>query len=450
MRDDAWLARAVDRYHELCADASLAGPEVVTAFVQAQRAGGLTFGGTVQCRSLRPAFITAERLETLRRSVSDLCDALRVLETRALRDASLAAELGLSADERALIQIDPGYDDATVVSRLDTYFDERPRVLEYNADSPAGMSYQAGQAALVRALPVMERFASEYRLEELRADIALRETLLDVWSRFAQRKGIGKNTTPRIAIVDLAAAATSAEFQLVAKDLADHGVRSVIATPEDLSYHEGSLLAFGQRVDLVYKRLLVADFLSRYDLKHPLVRAYADGAVCVASSFRCVISHKKKALFALREPSRASWFTQQQRSAIEEYVAPTWPLYACSRSELEAMRSEYVLKPNDAHGGENVVLGWECDEGQWRQALDAAGDGDYVIQERVAPTRGRYPLFDADAPAQGATLRTVIEDCNAYVFRGALGGILTRLSDAAVINVSRGGQAIPTFILSPV
>jgi hypothetical protein len=52
-------------------------------------------------------------------------------------------------------------------------------------------------------------------------------------------------------------------------------------------------------------------------------------------------------------------------------------------------------------------------------------------------------------PGDGASLRTLIEDCNAYVFRGSLGGILTRLSDAAVINVSRGGQAIPTFVIDP-
>jgi uncharacterized circularly permuted ATP-grasp superfamily protein len=449
MRGDAWLARAVDRYHELCADPSLAGPDVVAEFVGAQRASGLTFGGAVQCRSLRPAFITPERLAALRSSVTALWGALCVLETRAQRDATLAADLGLSADERALVAIDPGYDDATVVSRLDTYFDAGPRVLEYNADSPAGMSYQAGQASLIRKLPVMARFATEYRLQQLRADVALRETLLAVWAQFARRKGIA-DAKPSVAIVDLAAAATSPEFRLVAQDLADHGVQAVIATPDDLRYEQGALLAFGRRVDLVYKRLLVADFLARYDLDHPLIRAYADGAACVASSFRCVITHKKKALFALRDPRHASWFSDEQRRAIEEHIALTWPLEARSRVELEAARADSVLKPNDAHGGENVVLGWECDDAQWRSALDVAEQGEYVIQQRVAPTRGRYPVFDAEAPHLGAELRTLIEDCNAYVFRGALGGILTRLSDAEVINVSRGGQAIPTFVLQPI
>ncbi len=69
-------------------------------------------------------------LDTLRRVVTSLWSAFRAIESRAVRDASLAVELGLSADERMLAAIDPGYDDATVVSRLDTYFNDRPRVLD--------------------------------------------------------------------------------------------------------------------------------------------------------------------------------------------------------------------------------------------------------------------------------------------------------------------------------
>jgi len=402
----------------------------------------------VQCRSLRPAFITRERVDTLRNAVSSLWRAFKTLEERALRDESLAVEIGLSADERALAAIDPGYDDATIVSRLDTYFRDAPRVLEYNADSPAGMSYQAGQAALMQRLPVMTRFRSEFRLQDLRADIALRETLLGVWREFASRKGI-RTSTPVIAIVDLAGAASGAEFQLVARDLESHGIPALIATSEDLTYRAGKLQARGRDIDLVYKRLLVADFLAHYDLHHPLVEAYAAGAVCVASSFRCTIAHKKKALSALLDPRHSAWFAAEERRTIGALVARTFSLASVNRQALEADRQSWGLKPNYAHGGEGVTLGWESDAAQWRASLDAARNGDYVVQERVEPTFGSYPVFDALRPGDGASLRTLIEDCNAYVFRGSLGGILTRLSDAAVVNVSQGGQAIPTLIIEP-
>ncbi|HXW51667.1 MAG TPA: hypothetical protein VEJ41_06715 [Candidatus Acidoferrales bacterium] len=447
-RDDLWLDRAIDRYHELCADPSLAGPQVVRDFAQAQVSAGLTFGGAVQCRSLRPAFVTHERLAALRRAVRDFRACIGIIERRALSDASLAARLGLNAAERALIEIDPGYEGATVVSRLDTFFDAAPRVIEYNADSPAGMSYQAGQAELMRALPVFARYALEYDCEELRADVALRETLVSVWREFCTRKQLPARL-PSVAILDLAGAATSTEFALVSHDLEAHGMSSCIATPDDLRYEGGSLYAFGRQIDLVYKRLLVADFIERYDLTHPLVRAYADGAACVVSSFRCTIGHKKRVLAELCYPGNAAWFTEAQRTAIAQLVAPTWAARDVDEERLIAEREELVLKPNDAHGGENVLLGWECDEQTWCEAVTHTRTADYVAQRRVRPPLGTYPVFDATAPERGAKPTPLIEDRNAYVFRDELGGILTRLSSTGIINVSRGGQAIPTFVLRP-
>ncbi len=454
MRDDEFLARAIDRYHELCKDASLAGPDVVQAFVQAQLDAKLTFGGVVQCRSLRPALLTAERLRELERAVELLWQAFRQIEERALRDPSLAVALGLTEQERLLAKIEPGYRDATVVSRLDTYFRERPLVLEYNADSPAGISYQAGQTALMRQTPVFARFCQEYRLEEMHADTSLRETLLEVWREFADaRRGRhagadGPSSVPTIAVVDLAGAATGPEFELVVRDLRKHDIPAFIAAPEDLRYESGELRAFGKRIDMVYKRLLVADFLAHFDLQHPLIRAYADGAVCVASSFRCTIAHKKKALAILKDPARAGWFSAEQRHAIETLVPNTWAADSFANSDGAARpQNGLLLKPNDAHGGDGITLGWDVDAGTWLAARADATHNGFVVQERVEPRMSTYPIFDLSAPADGAKLQTLIEDCNAYVFRGRLGGVLTRLSQQPVINVSKGGQAVPTFVL---
>jgi uncharacterized circularly permuted ATP-grasp superfamily protein len=447
-RDEAWLARAIDRYHELCAQVPLGGPVVATAFADAQRRNNLTYGGRVLCRSLRPALIAPQAVHELTIAIRDFWNVIRIVEQRALQDQSLAIELGLSEQERNLIAIDPGYDDATVISRLDTFHDRQPAVIEYNADSPAGISYQAGQVELMRSMPVFQRFAAEYRLEYLAADAALRDTLLGVWQEFSLRKGLARRS-PIVAILDLAGSATSTEFQLVERDLSAHGISTVIATPEDLSYRDGALHAGGRHVDLVYKRLLVADFLARYDLRHPLIQAYREGAVCVASSFRCTIAHKKRALAMLCDPSHASWFSTEQLAAVLGLVAPTWPFATFDRATVENEREDYVLKPNDAHGGESVYLGWESDESQWHQALEDASRRDYVVQRRVQVSHGTYPVFDAQAPQLGTKLVTFIEDRNAYIFRGKFGGVLTRLSESAIINVSQGGQAIPTFVIHP-
>jgi len=47
----------------------------------------------------------------------------------------------------------------------------------------------------------------------------------------------------------------------------------------------------------------VQEFLLRFDLTHPLVRAYRDHTVCVVNSFRSELAHKK-AMFGLLTTKR--------------------------------------------------------------------------------------------------------------------------------------------------
>jgi uncharacterized circularly permuted ATP-grasp superfamily protein len=447
-RDDDRLADAIRRYHELCRQEVLAGPAVVERFVRTQREAGLTFGQTVLCRSLRPGFVTPAMVATFEETVAGFYGAIRVIEERALTDPALASELGLSETERLLCAVDPGYDDASCVGRLDALWSGRPVIIEYNADSPAGISFQAAQAALFREVPVFAAFAAEYELREMDATAALRRALLSVWDEFRTRYAPGRPATPSIAIVDLAGAATGGEFSLVARDLHEHSIPALVAAPEDLRYEAGDLRVGGRRIDLVYKRLLVADFLARYDLTHPLACAYRDHAVCVASSFRCTIAHKKRALAILYSRRGSDLLDARQRDTMRAVIAPTSRIEEWTDEDLAASRRRLVIKPNDGHGGADVQVGAACDESTWRAALVRARGEGWVVQDYVPPARGVYPIFDPDHPERGLTFASCPEDRDAYVLRGRLGSILTRLGDGAVINVSRGGQAIPTFVLS--
>jgi hypothetical protein len=46
-------------------------------------------------------------------------------------------------------------------------------------------------------------------------------------------------------------------------------------------------------IDLVYRRIKVSEFLVRFDLNHPLVRAYRDHAVCMVNSFRSEMAQRR-------------------------------------------------------------------------------------------------------------------------------------------------------------
>ena len=110
-----------------------------------------------------------------------------------------------------------------------------------------------------------------------------------------------------------------------------------------------------------------------------------------------------------------------------------------------ASRGRLVLKPNDDYGGAGIVLGWEADDAAWERAVATALASPYIVQERVAIPSEPYPSV-VDGRAVFA-LRMM--DTAPFVCHGDYAeGCLTRLSTAALLNVTAGGgSTIPTFVV---
>jgi hypothetical protein len=55
-----------------------------------------------------------------------------------------------------------------------------------------------------------------------------------------------------------------------------------------------------------------------------------------------------------------------------------------------------------------------------------------------------FPHFD---DAGRVTMRDMLVDLAPYLFRGRLGGYLTRLSTTGLANVTSGGGQVPAFVI---
>ena len=106
-----------------------------------------------------------------------------------------------------------------------------------------------------------------------------------------------------------------------------------------------------------------------------------------------------------------------------------------------------MLKPNDEYGGTGVLLGWEASVSAWDDALEAAlrePPGTWVVQERIPIRREIFPQFDGEG---AVTMRDMLVDMAPYLFRGRMGGYLTRLSATGLANVTSGGGQVPAFVV---
>ena len=102
-----------------------------------------------------------------------------------------------------------------------------------------------------------------------------------------------------------------------------------------------------------------------------------------------------------------------------------------------------MLKPNDEYGGKGVTLGWTVDQSEWEQALKEAQGESYVVQEAVPVPHEPFPVA-----LEGVKVMDLAIDLDPYLFEGRPGGVLTRLSSSALLNVTAGaGSIVPTYLV---
>src|SRR3954469_23240471 len=436
----------------------------------------LRFGDRVICPFLRPFFLDAAD-EARVRGVAEMLWTLGERVAReAMSDPALLGALALSADEIRLAEIDPGYQTASTAARADAFIlPGSLQFAEYNAESPAGAGYSQGLAELFNEEPVMSGFRRQFDARFARPVETLLEALLASYREWG-----GTASPPRMAIVDWREVPTFSEFEILRDAFTALGVPTGICDPRDLEFAAGSrmsagtgrgLYANGERIDLVYRRVLINDIVGRDSECRALLDGYRSGTVCVANTLRCKIPHKKAFFAVLTDERHARLFSADERAMIARHVP--WTALVEERQvtidgrpvdlvpHLRAHRDYFVVKPNDEYGGTGVTLGWETSEADWDTVLAraiaerdpstplGAGRG-WVAQRRIAVRREIFPVCGATGSggADQVEPRDMLVDFAPYIFRGRLAGYLTRLSASGLANVTSGGGQVPAFVVS--
>jgi hypothetical protein len=270
---------------------------------------------------------------------------------------------------------------------------------------------------------------------------------------YKQYGGIGK---PNIAIVEFRPGYLSgqSEFELFRDSFVKEGYAVEIVSPEQLEYRNHVLRKGRFEIDLVYRRLGVQEFLLRFDLTHPLVRAYRDHSVCVVNSFRAELAHKKAMFGLLTDETVTEGFPASERKAIRDHV-PWTRLVSATKTTygeqsvdlpefLVQNRERFALKPNDDYGDQHSYFGWEMDAAAWERAVKQAMRTPYVAQERVDPARSVFPLMTFGH----LEFREMQVDVHPHAYLGKVQGCSSWLSGGSS-GFSSAAGIVPTFLIDP-
>jgi hypothetical protein len=447
------LHDAVSRYHDLLGDKSLADSSRAM-LDEGLDESKLIFGGRRLSPYLRPHFVTEADFSRIIAVCETVWSAIQKIKDAAIHDDSIIRDLGVTEIERDLISIDPGYAAVSPTARLDSFLTESAySFVELNGESPAGIAYVDAAYDIFSRLPVMKKFGETYNVRPLYGRRYLLEVLLDSYEEFLGRK---PDHPPRIAIVDLKGLPTQKEFELF-KDFFDlEGYPAVICAPDELEFTDNQLRVGDFAIDIVYKRLLVNEYLPIMSEYPALLDAYRAGAICMVNSFRSKLIHKKALFAVLTDQCRAALFSGDEQEAIRKHVPWTRLVRAEQTdyfgSEIDLLeylrenRERLVLKPNDDYGGHGITIGWNSDAAAWEAALsNALSNGDYLAQERVPTAREVFPALKDNGTLDFAEQ---LVDLDPLLFNGRVRSAFTRLSSTELANVSSGGGMVPTFIIS--
>ena len=445
---------AVAYYHQLLEDADLAEASRQMLDDRLEHAR-LIFGGRRLTPYLRPHFLAESDWKNSKQSCEIIWSALQKVKDAAVADDAILDELGVTEIEKDLVKIDPGYSQVSPTARLDSFLtDDAYSFVELNGESPAGIAYADSATEIFRSLPVMRRFEQKYAVEALEGRSKLLQVLLSSYDEFCGGKADKK---PVIAIVDLKDLPTQKEFELFRDYFEERGYDALICSPDELEFDNGKLYLGGVAIDIVYKRLLVNEYLPIMHDAPALLQAYRAGAICMVNSFRSKLVHKKAIFAVLTNERYAKFFNDVELDAIAKHV----PWTRTFRSEktinngleidlvewTRANSHKLVLKPNDDYGGHGIYIGWNSSVAEWDTAIGhALANGDYLIQERVKTAKEMFPML-LDQIGKWGMIEQLV-DLDPLLFNGVVGSAFTRLSSNELANVTAGGGMVPTFIIS--
>ncbi len=447
------LKQAVAHYHELLEDADLAtaSQQMLDAQLESSK---LIFGGRRLSPYLRPHFVMESDWVQIKRTCETIFGALQKVKDAAIASDEILDALGVTEIERELVRIDPKYSHVSPTSRLDSFLtSESYSYVELNGESPAGVAFSDSATEIFKLLPVMQRFAERYEITGLEGSSKMLDVLIECYAEFC---GGTPKSDPLIAIVDLEDLPTIKEFELFRDYFESNGYRSIICSPGELEFDGTRLSCNGTEIDIVYKRLLVNEYLPIMDEQPALLDSYRAGAICMVNSFRGKLVHKKAIFAVLTNERYKHLFSDVELDAIVKHI-PWTRTFRDERTEndgesielVEWTRSnlhKLVLKPNDDYGGHGIYIGWNSSEAEWDDAIKMAlKDGDYLVQERVKTAKELFPMF-TDEEGRWELVEQLV-DLDPLLFMGKVGSAFTRLSSTELANVSSGGGMVPTFII---
>ncbi len=399
-----------------------------------------------------PKLFTVRETELFDRLIRELYGIFdRVIE-HYLTDPSYRKLFGFPRELEELILQEPLYPCNIPMARIDLFYNEKTgayQFCEFNTDGASAMNEDRELNLAFAQSLAYRQFAAKYDCKTCE--------LFDSWVTQALRiyrdaRG-EKDACPRVAIVDFLENATINEFYIYKDAFEKAGCETVICDMRAIRF-DGThcMTEDGNVIDLIYRRAVTSDILSHMEESAAFLDAYRSGSVCVLGDFRTQIVHNKILYKILHMEQTKSFLSASQRAFVQAHIPLTMSLHELfdgSHEELKERvldkKDQWIIKPEDSYGSKGVHAGVELQtKEQWQDAVYAAKDQPYVLQEFCTPYRLDNLVFTEDGSFHWVDTSNLT---GLFVYNGQFTGIYSRISYEQVISTQYNEMSLPSIIV---
>lgn len=381
---------------------------------------------------------------------------------------------------RALFEFDPRLKELILLpcnrstiapfARYDIFLDERTGdfvFCELNADGSSGMNEDREVARAVQSMATFERFSCNHEIEGNELFESWIDTFLEICSKTEangkrpdiENPGLPCRNTPHVAICDYLECATTSEFEAYRDAFTKRGIACSICDVRDMRILDGRLCApNGQAVDAVWRRCVTSDILSNWDESQAFIDSARQGLAIFVGGFAGHIVHDKQIFRVLHAPQTRAMLSSDESEFVERRV-PLTTFLDDGSIDLDAVkrnREQWVIKPTDGYGADEVYLGIEKTDEQWKRLVDAYANRragrPFLVQRFVEPFRtSTIPMAEVARTAENReastspSARSYANLSGLYVYDGQFKGVFSRLGPNHIVTGLAGGLTAATF-----
>lgn len=389
-----------DAYNERC----LTGDRgLLDAMEQAKARFPAAFEASCGTRLLpRPMFIEESAIRGFTDDLVSLIDLLTTVPTR-LYGGDLGAYCrALGIDEQRARIMSRFRGPPTLYGRADLYHDGTSfKLLELNLGSELGGTDRAEISRALLEVEPFAAFAAEYRLDYVHTGRQVVKALRDACAELTGGRD------PVVAFVE-SDGGLSEYLHLVLsfqEMMARLGIEVLLGEVSQISRRDGRLYLHGRPIDVVLRYFTANEMVADPNCERviePIFTAHEEGSVVLWTTLQSALYANKGCLALLSDNRTRGAFTPEE-AALVDRVLPWTRTLATGPTDVDGQpvdlveycrdqRSSLILKPRANFGGVGILVGWECGDADWKEALLTCVEQGYVVQRRVMPRK--EPVVD--------------------------------------------------------